>query len=531
MTVPTAITGDPSRVRKRRVIWNSDGEDLTGPAYGRKGFPSQLESVDHFLSLRMEALLGTQVDSLFYCAYKRQFVWNHPQENTRALGPEPLNHVVEFAHRNSLEFMFSIRMNDSHSSFYPEPRMGKNQWNIKLDHPEWMLANVSQEEFAGRFLPWVRGQTAGEPQDPGSPFEDHPLADVYRRRGQASRDFYSWSALDYAHPGVRAHYLHVVEEACQRYDIDGIELDWGRHPFYFQFGEERRHVPVMTDFVRQVRQRLDYYSQKRDRPILLAMRVADSPDLSLSLGLDAETWIKKGWVDLLIAGFGYMPFSVPLKDWVCWGHQHGIPVYGCLSKSTRLFSKPEAIRAAAYRHWQEGVDGIYFFNFFFGQAPGPASEIEPQDYAALYEVGEPAQIAQKNKLYEIDRHFTAGYMNLSCWPGQLPVAITTQSGSAHTELSLEIADRPETASRVAIQAQWQKGTDLNRISYRLNSHALANPHSLAPEKKDQESFTEYETKDLHQGNNILEVQVQPSPGTDSAEPLVLQQVRASIDYS
>ncbi len=510
------------RDRRRRIIWNNDAEDLSGPAFGREGFPARLESVDQFLGLRMKGLVGTEVDSLFYCGYTREHIWNYPTENIRALGPDPLKHVVNFAHQNGMEFVFSIRMNDSHTSFYPEPRMGRNQWKTKLDHPEWTQANVTREEFEEKFLPWVRGQT-----------QEHPLADVHNRRGIASRDYFSWSSFDYAHPEVRAHYLGVVEGACQRYDLDGIELDWGRHPFYFRSGEERKNVPVMTDFVRQVRQRVDEYARKRGRPILLAMRVADSPALSLSLGLDAETWVGEGWVDLLIAGFGYMPFTVPLGDWVRLGRQNGVPVYGCLSRSTRIFSKPEAIRAAAYRYWDEGADGISFFNFFFHQAPGAASEIEPEDYAPFLEVGEPGRIARRSKLYEIDQHLKNGYMNpdLSCWPGQLPLAFSTESGPCVAELSLQIADRPETASRVTVQVQWQQGTDQERVSLRLNGQTLANPHTLPPETADQEGFTEYQTRAVHKGNNTLEVKVQKAQGEDPAAPVVLQQVRVSIAYS
>jgi len=508
--------------RRRRIIWNNDGEDLSGPVFGRKGFPTPLESVDQYLGLRMEKLVGTQVDSLFYCGYTRQPIWDYPTENIRALGPDPFTHVVDFAHRNGMEVVFSIRMNDIHSSFCPEWALGKGQWNIKLDHPEWMFAHLTREEFEEQFAPWVF-----EGRNDNS---EHPLADSRKRHGIASREYFAWSALDYAQPGVRAHYLGIVEEACRRYDIDGIELDWGRAPFCFPFGEERKHIPVMTDFVRQVRQRLDETARKRGRPIMLAMRLADSPERSLSLGLDAETWIGEGWVDLLTAGFGYMPFTISLKDWVRLGHEHGIPVYGCLSQSTRLFTKLEAIRAAAYRYWDEGVDGIYFFNYFFHQAAGIFAT--PKDYDSFLEVGDPSHIARKNKLYEIDKHWYAGYMNpdLSCWPGQLPLAFTTQSGPGVAKLNLQIADRPETASRVAVQVQWQEGTDPQRVSVRLNGQTLSDPHALPPEMADQEGFIDYETGALQYGANTLEVTVQPPQEGNPADPVVLEQVRVSITY-
>ena len=62
----------------------------------------------------------------------------------------------------------------------------------------------------------------------------------------------------------------MIEGACERYDLDGVELDWARHYGFFKVGQERRNVSVMNDFVHQVRQRLDYYGERRGRPVLLA---------------------------------------------------------------------------------------------------------------------------------------------------------------------------------------------------------------------------------------------------------------------
>ena len=47
--------------------------------------------------------------------------------------------------------------------------------------------------------------------------------------------------LDYSKPQVRKHYLDTFCEACRRYDLHGIELDWLRSPV------------LMTAFVRESR--------------------------------------------------------------------------------------------------------------------------------------------------------------------------------------------------------------------------------------------------------------------------------------
>ena len=119
---PTEKTKSPAKPKLRRVIYNDDGDDLDMPAYGGyldpiEDMPNRLDSVDQFLGLRLKALAGTQVDSLYFCGYTNQPNWEFPQERIAALGPDALQHVVEFAHGHKMEFVYSIRMNDIHSAF------------------------------------------------------------------------------------------------------------------------------------------------------------------------------------------------------------------------------------------------------------------------------------------------------------------------------------------------------------------------------------------------------------------------------
>jgi len=54
---------------------------------------------------------------------------------------------------------------------------------------------------------------------------------------------------------VRKHYLDTLREACRRYDLDGIELDWLRSPVLFRHREV--DTAVMTAFVTEARAILD----------------------------------------------------------------------------------------------------------------------------------------------------------------------------------------------------------------------------------------------------------------------------------
>ena len=507
--------GAPPGGRRRRIIWNNDGDDLRFMAFGLGRLwtadnpeaiklPERYSSAAQFLDLRMTPLAGTQVDSLFYCGHFNWSVWDFPRERIAALGPDPLTPVVDFAHKNGMEFFFSIRMNDCHSSFGSQ---GPAWWEpFRLANPQLLQANVTREEFERRFLAWAKGDST-----------EHPLADVLKRRSRDSRDYQSWSAYDYAHPEVRAYFLSVVAEACRRYDLEGIELDWLRHPFFFRFGQERRYIPVMRDFVRQVRSTLDEHGKRRGRPILLAARVPDSPESALAIGLDPETWMADGCVDLLIAGNGNAPFSAAFSEWVRIGHAHKVPVYGSLDRMEKVLGRPEAVRAAAYRAWQEGVDGIYFFNHFI-----------PAEYGTLREVGEPARLERMNKLYRIDPDYSRK-QNFTIAPGQLPLHFSFAAGPAAARLKLDIADRPETAARTALLTHWSGKPEAFRISWKVNGQSPDEPDKVAHESGNS-GWLAYPTKALTKGLNRFQVIIEPRERA-ATPALTLEQVRVSIDYS
>ena len=43
-----------------------------------------------------------------------------------------------------------------------------------------------------------------------------------------------WTLCDFAKPEVRCYLLRIFGDICNRYDIDGVELDFIRHPLYFR---------------------------------------------------------------------------------------------------------------------------------------------------------------------------------------------------------------------------------------------------------------------------------------------------------
>ena len=336
--------------RQRRIICNNDG----GDARYFKGVPSRQAFLDESTS----PLAGTQVDSLFY---NRVYLFTDYVPSTLKYGIEPLTVITDFCRQEKMEIFCSFRMNDIHD--YSDC-MCLSQF--KRNHPEYLL----------------------DLQDNNPPYG-------------------RWSGADYGHPAIRQRAFEEIRRICQCHDIDGIELDFFRHPVFFKahaLGEPlgQEHRDAMTDLLRRIRAMTEAIGMRRSRPLLVAVRVPDSLAYSQAIGLDVATWLSQDLVDLLVAGGDFL--LEPWAHMVQLGHQYDVPVYACLSNSwaeglgavecagikrheAKKRNSIESYRARAANAWQAGVDGIYLFNCF-------------DPHLSLWrELGDPKTLADLDKVY------------------------------------------------------------------------------------------------------------------------------------
>jgi hypothetical protein len=416
-----------ARWNTRRIIYNNDGDDVREPQNHRELTWHLLnrsggELSEDFLSARSRPLLGTQVDSLWYSTCFNGLTFSHhtrigdfygtgvSQELVDVYGRDNLQIQTDFCHANSLEGFWSLRMNDAHDA---TPEGIRTSWRevapFKRDHPHFML---------------------GQPGD----WEKYP-----------SGPKHGWTALDFSFPEVRDHVFSLIEEVCMGYDVDGIELDFLRAPVFFRptlEGDpvEAQHVDMMTDLVRRIRSAADEAGQRRERPLLVAMRTPMTVEKALFIGLDLERWLAEDLIDLLIAGDD--PNSAMIESFegiVNLGHKHDVPVYPCIPwlfwhywayldlgaheyrerndwVETLYYGNPKdvdkpcymdvwngwegteaSLRGAAANLWNAGADGIYVFNGFCSGG---------NTVAAWQELGDPASFANKDKVYGVDRFAT-----------------------------------------------------------------------------------------------------------------------------
>ncbi len=356
--------------RRRRVIFNNDGCDaLYFPA-------NQAPTPANFLGVRTRPLLGSDVTTVSYCTISSGFgnfthrtrvgsvltrdmpFWKGHRNITRFLiarGTDPLALVVDFCRQNRLECFWSMRMNDTHDQ---SDRPGKPyplfpKW--KRQHPEWLVGSLA-----------------------------HPPP------------YGAWSAADYGRRPVREMAYAFIREVCRNYDIDGIELDFLRHPCYFKsvaYGGKasRRECAAMTGLLRRVRALTERIGLERGRPILVSARVPTSPAYARAIGLDIREWLRQGLVDFLI-GSDYFRLQ-SWADWARLGREYGVPMAAGLSESrvqgeTRFQRQSrESYCARALRAWRAGLNAVYIFNVYNASAP------------FLRDIGNPEKLDTRDKLY------------------------------------------------------------------------------------------------------------------------------------
>lgn len=180
---------------------------------------------------------------------------------------------------------------------------------------------------------------------------------------------------DFAHKKVRDYYLALVEELFQRYDCDGVELDWMRFPYHFRRGHEDAGRKHLNEFMRRAKQLAVKATEKRGHPVKISARIPAVPEAALALGMDGVTWVREGLVDVLVLSGTWRPTDtdIPIEK---WREQIGsVPHKYLLAAASDLWIQSstggqlmkddlETQRGFTAAMLDRGADLIYLFNHF-----------------------------------------------------------------------------------------------------------------------------------------------------------------------
>ncbi len=210
---------------------------------------------------------------------------------------------------------------------------------------------------------------------------DHPFHSALWRKPELFRQGhqgYFARALDYAHAEVRDHYLALIKETLERYDIAGLELDFMREPYLFSKGREPEGRKILTGWLREIRTLAEAAAKRRGHAVMLGVRVPSCPDTAFALGLDAPAWAQNGLVDLVVVTprWATLEFAMPMEKWLgLLGDR--VTLAGGLevlyrpdpALPPRTVTSAEA-SGAAVAVLSGGADAVYLFNYFQNGSPG-----------------------------------------------------------------------------------------------------------------------------------------------------------------
>ena len=435
-----------------KLIYNWDGAP--------HGYSEVPQSIEAFLEKAYAPLEDTQVGALFWCIgehaarwqsevlemlgdvhdrhYESAAAYTHT-ENIRQMlerGEDPQEQLIKRGRELGLHVYASVRMNDNHfngAQVSDLPLLHHTELTeLRREHPEWVLGDQTSEWFA---LSW-----------------------------------------NFAIPEIREHRFAHIKELCERYDWDGVELDWQRHAFHLPQDDAYRLRYVLTDLQRAVRQMTNQLAEERGKPFYLAARIAGSLEMCRHIGYDIPTWIDEGLVDILIpAGGAATDASLEVDSFVELCRDKGVAVYpGFDSGLPGESAGPEdgttknrmRTCAIATRYHRAGANGIYLFNWHANR---------DSKRELLSRIGSPNTLRGTDKIYAATHRFLqyegewrGAYRIDRIW-GEVPVALKPTLTGAGPTVTLNVADDlsvnvPETVELRVRLDQWVRG-DVVRVQW------------------------------------------------------------------
>ncbi|NLY97427.1 MAG: family 10 glycosylhydrolase, partial [Clostridiaceae bacterium] len=361
--------------KRRRVIFDNDGGDII---YCKEA------TAEALLEQRTTKLVNSGTDTLIYVTRSSgfgQFTFNtkhgqlftvtadrYKNNITQKLveqGTDCLKIISDFCHRHGIEVFWGMRMNDTHDAGNDPGSIACFENNkIKREHPDRLIGNRVKKRLYG-----------------------------------------AWTAVDYAVEEIRDLAYKFVEEVCDNYDIDGVHLDFFRHPVFFSTTAQglpatEEEIQWMTALMERIKKRIVERSVERQKAILLSVRVPDSLEYAKTIGLDIEAWLKKGFVDILFTG-GYFTMNDPLYS-ALLAKKYGVKYVASLDENRipdeearRERDSLLCYRARAMNAFSQGADGVFLFNY------------TGKDVKGYVDAGFtlPGEISEESRLEKLDKDY------------------------------------------------------------------------------------------------------------------------------
>ena len=399
----------------------------------------------------------------------------------------PVTGLSKLCHEAGIKFFPSLRMNEHYEIDVDSPKYGR----FRRERPDLLI---------GR---------------PGEKLEKGTLEHGIR------------TGMDFAFPEVRHHRLSIITELVEKFDVDGVELDWFRHPAFFRVEEAYDNRHLATDLIKKVKDKINHVIESTGRDVKLAVRVPPTLYDSARIGLDVEEWMKKELVDIVIAGGGFIPYSTPIEEFLKAAKNTDIKILGCIERG-RPTTNDDEVRGIAYQYLSKKSDGIYLFNYH---------GIDTQwKHSMLNEISSLDNLKSSNKKYQIDNFTRRDYFSQlgAAFSNAIPkvqLPITFESNDIELDLSISIPDplpkQSDSQVKVSVSVNVQNLPRANDIYLKINNNSPAFINEITAESESERIFL-FDGQHI-KNHNALKIGVASEQGLDCNEKITVTGLSVHLD--
>ena len=369
--------------RRRRIVVRYD---ITGDPKEFVGEPPPPEQLAKWwdAQLSLQDMPGTQIDTIIW--WSEGGVEASFKSDVRPVGDWIKNWVeagveipslaLEQSQRRGIESFYQLAMN-GYDVGWDGTKVVPMTIPMKAAHPEWLM--------------WPYGHVES-------------------------------GFMNYAVPGVRDYVTEIVREVAWRFDHDGINLDFARLDVLLPQGQQWELREHLNDLMRTVRAVLLERERVRGRPYLLSVQIPPDVVSCHATGIDIETWVREGLVDILI--LGCRTFDVDVRDFRRLTAGHPVKLYPCIDahhSSDGYFHPSLPVQRGAAANWlHQGADGVCTFNYpdrtpESARRAGTYNELMETDYwggcmRAQRELGTSETLRRTDKVFFAERRGGGHFM-------------------------------------------------------------------------------------------------------------------------
>ena len=332
-------------------------------------------------------------------------VWYRASRNLHQLigdGHDPLRLMIDRSHEKGLWFLASSFVNFQGGERATDGGLGRKA-DFVYDHPQFQVGP-----------------------------EDDPRA--------AACDPKRFSFL---HDEVRQQRYAVFAELLSDYATDGIDLDLADHVPMCRFDQAADLAPVMTAWLRSLRQVADAAQKEQGRRKRILVRIPANGQAWPMLGYEVEKWVAEGTVDgvLCMPGLvnGNVETHVDLAAPVAAAANTDCIVLAgfaqMLGRQYAQYATPQMIWAAAANAYLQGADGFAIADACTLPNGWPWTDAE---YGAWRLLAHPEMLATCDKHYRV--RSDGGRPPPSWLPGGAPDLPCRLEEGVREEFELGMAD-------------------------------------------------------------------------------------------